>query len=232
MNYLLSKRAPWNDGFWNLDYSRAELLTLHEDVLDETLGIPSGGMYNEVEMPFGIDEGVDPLDVFRTVAWARLDGTPIDFGSLECVSDFLVQDGLITNAVCQDLNYHGPQFPISGANLGQSLTSTNDWEVIDLAIDDQDDLNGANRGRVADEFTQEMYDALLQMPLPPSACPYDTNGDRVINIDDVLEIVNHWGDCDSAIGPCPADIEPIIGDRVVNIDDLLALINLWNVVCP
>ena len=66
----------------------------------------------------------------------------------------------------------------------------------------------------------------------------NTNG--TVNIDDLLAVINAWGDCPerpngAATGPrppCPADISPpVCGDSVVNIDDLLAVINHWGP-CP
>ena len=64
--------------------------------------------------------------------------------------------------------------------------------------------------------------------------------DGTVNIDDLLAVINAWGNCPElpdgvATGPrppCPADISPsVCGDSVVNIDDLLAVINHWGP-CP
>ena len=50
----------------------------------------------------------------------------------------------------------------------------------------------------------------------------DVNGDGVVNTNDVLDIINHWGACPA---PCPEDID---GDGTVNTGDLLLVINLWS----
>ena len=54
--------------------------------------------------------------------------------------------------------------------------------------------------------------------------PGDANGDGVVNINDLLEVINHWGPCPPAPNFCSAELT---GDPLVNIDDLLAVINHW-----
>jgi hypothetical protein len=51
-------------------------------------------------------------------------------------------------------------------------------------------------------------------------------GNRVVDVDDLLAIINNWG----ARGG-PADIAPNCGDGAVDVDDLLAVINSWGP-CP
>jgi hypothetical protein len=51
-------------------------------------------------------------------------------------------------------------------------------------------------------------------------------GNGVVDVDDLLEVINSWGDC--AIGkPCEADIAPEGGNSIVDVDDLLVVINAW-----
>jgi hypothetical protein len=60
---------------------------------------------------------------------------------------------------------------------------------------------------------------------PP--CPADVTGNGVVNIDDLLGVINGWGNCTppcSAGSGCPADVTD---NCVVNIDDLLGVINEW-----
>lgn len=59
-----------------------------------------------------------------------------------------------------------------------------------------------------------------------AAIPGDTNGDNLVNVDDLLIVINAWGLCESK-SPCPADIAPLGGDNAVNVDDLLKVINHW-----
>src|SRR5262245_4725388 len=55
------------------------------------------------------------------------------------------------------------------------------------------------------------------------------NGDGLVNVDDLLFVISHWGACPIPPAPCPADIAPQGGDGVVNVDDLLTVINGWGV---
>ena len=52
-------------------------------------------------------------------------------------------------------------------------------------------------------------------------CPADTNGDDVVNVTDLLDLLASWGPC--AV-PCPSDVN---SDGVVNVTDLLALLAAW-----
>ena len=55
-------------------------------------------------------------------------------------------------------------------------------------------------------------------------CPADANGDGIVNVSDLLEIVATWGEC----GGCGGDVN---GDGWVNVADLLACIDAWGA-CP
>lgn len=52
-------------------------------------------------------------------------------------------------------------------------------------------------------------------------CP-DTNGDGVIDANDILLAISQWGPCPG--GDCEADVD---GDGVVGVNDLLGIINGW-----
>lgn len=53
--------------------------------------------------------------------------------------------------------------------------------------------------------------------------PGDINGDGEVNVDDLLIVLNNWGECGDC-GDCPADVT---GDCHVNVDDLLIVLNSW-----
>jgi hypothetical protein len=53
------------------------------------------------------------------------------------------------------------------------------------------------------------------------------SGDGQVNIDDLLTVINGWGNCPEPPATCLADISPFGGDGNVNIDDLLQIINAW-----
>ncbi|MHC5024657.1 MAG: Vgb family protein, partial [Planctomycetota bacterium] len=55
---------------------------------------------------------------------------------------------------------------------------------------------------------------------PPSIVPGDFNGDGIVNIQDLLQLLDAWGPCSN----CPEDLD---GDGDVDIGDLLALLANW-----
>jgi CxxC motif-containing protein (DUF1111 family) len=55
-------------------------------------------------------------------------------------------------------------------------------------------------------------------------CDQDLNGTGTVNVDDLLGVINQWGNCPSTPAPCGADVNL---DEVVNVDDLLSIINGW-----
>ena len=56
-------------------------------------------------------------------------------------------------------------------------------------------------------------------------CPGDVNGDMLVYVNDLLAVLNSWG---QACTGCPADTN---GDGVVNIADLLSIIANWATPC-
>ncbi|MCI0364715.1 MAG: hypothetical protein L0Y44_12270 [Phycisphaerales bacterium] len=67
---------------------------------------------------------------------------------------------------------------------------------------------------------------LMCVDIDEHPCPSDVappGGNGLVNIEDLLEVITHWGPC---VG-CPADIQPPGGDGVVNVGDLLAVIGEW-----
>jgi hypothetical protein len=55
-------------------------------------------------------------------------------------------------------------------------------------------------------------------------CPGDVNIDTVVDVDDLLGVINAWGECPECGGECPADLDKTC---VVDVDDLLGVINAW-----
>jgi uncharacterized membrane protein len=60
----------------------------------------------------------------------------------------------------------------------------------------------------------------LLKPIAPA--DVDLNG--VVDVDDLLAVINAWGNCPSPPSSCPADVN---GNLVVDVDDLLTVINNW-----
>jgi probable HAF family extracellular repeat protein len=133
MNYTLAYRAPWSESFWRLDYAREGALllgNLNESSLDETRGIgASNSLYASFLMPYGINDTTG-----RTIAFAALDGSPLDFGDAAGTG---IPDGNFTTGVAQDLNYlptPPPEiFLPTEPSPGESLTAHNDWATVVLA---------------------------------------------------------------------------------------------------
>ena len=100
----------------------------------------------------------------------------------------------------------------SGDRLGNSvsISGTAGSEVVIVGAHLDDD-NGSNSG--------SMY--LFECPL----CPADTNGDKSVNVTDLLAMLAAWGFCPPF---CPHDIHT---DGTVNVADLLALLAAWGA-CP
>ena len=55
-------------------------------------------------------------------------------------------------------------------------------------------------------------------------------GDGDVDVDDLLVVINNWGNCPAGFGYCPGDIVISVG-HTVDVDDLLAVINGWGDEC-
>jgi hypothetical protein len=62
----------------------------------------------------------------------------------------------------------------------------------------------------------------FEITAAPVPCPEDVNGDGVVDVLDLLDLLTAWGPCPP--GPCPADVN---GDGVVDVLDLLDLLTAW-----
>ena len=58
-------------------------------------------------------------------------------------------------------------------------------------------------------------------------CDADTDGNGLVNVSDLLNVIASWGLCDEG-DPCPADTD---GNGIVNVSDLLTVIAGWGE-CP
>jgi hypothetical protein len=230
MNYLNNYATGWNEDYWKLDYSRDDLEPLVENALDETQGVGySPSLFDHWWMPFCVnfDTGTAIERQMRTV---HTNGQARDFGDPQGTG-FL--DGEIDPLVTQDLNYWGPNAPfadLSNPSPGEVLFGHNDWTNLQLPLPVVTNVAG---GKPPTYPTDELTTAQIQwindnIPQPCFADIAPENlGDGAVDVDDLLMVINHWGDC-AAKGPCQADIAPVAtGDRTVNVNDLLAVINAW-----
>jgi hypothetical protein len=80
----------------------------------------------------------------------------------------------------------------------------------------QDDRNGSN-----DTYGQRVNsDGTLGNG---ARCDADLNGDGIVNVSDLLQVIGSWGPCDIS---CPEDID---GDGIVGVSDVLSIIADWGV---
>ena len=60
---------------------------------------------------------------------------------------------------------------------------------------------------------------------PPIVCTGDTNGDCVVDVSDILQVLGTWGDCPPPPAACRADLD---GNGVVDFADLLIVLANWS----
>ena len=54
-------------------------------------------------------------------------------------------------------------------------------------------------------------------------CAGDVDGDGLVGVNDMLAVLEAWGDCPA---PCDADVD---GDGIVGVDDVLFIISSWDI---
>ena len=101
------------------------------------------------------------------------------------------------------------------------------WECVDFA-NDGTHPSDSGRTKVANRLMQFMLSSPFAEPWFAGRVG-DATGDGAVNVQDLLEVINHWGPCPP---PCPArcaaDVAPIAGNCTVNVQDLLAVMNNWD----
>jgi len=63
-------------------------------------------------------------------------------------------------------------------------------------------------------------DGVTLLQIDCDSCTGDVTGDGVVGVNDILEVIAHWGPCQG----CDADVT---GDGVVGTGDLLAVLDAW-----
>ena len=94
----------------------------------------------------------------------------------------------------------------SGDQFGYNVAISGSNSLIGAC---QDDDNGFNSG------SAYIFETACQCP--------DSNGDSLVDVTDVLNVIDSWGDC-VPDQDCPADVD---GDGLVNVNDLLLVISKW-----
>jgi hypothetical protein len=165
---------------------------------------------NFVTPPFpGYTSGHSTFSRAAAEALTRLTGSPYFPGGLQT---YTIPAGWLKfeNGPETDITLNWVKYTDLADEAGESRL----WGGIHPPVDD---LAGRICGNSIGKRTFERVRALFE---GYSVAP-DINGDFIVNIDDLLNVINTWGSCPS---PCPADIT---GNGTVNIDDLLAVILHW-----
>ncbi len=98
-----------------------------------------------------------------------------------------------------------PNDGAGGDNFGISVAISGATALVGARLDDD---NGHNSG------SAYLFDAAA-----PGKCPWDVNGDGVVDHRDLLEVVHNFGLCDDP-DDCPWDVN---GDGIVNGRDVAAV---------
>jgi hypothetical protein len=236
MNYVLAFKAPWNEDFWRLDYSRGgpEMFrTLSELHLDETAGVGGTlfGSYSNWVMPFGVNFASGGG---RGLSYVRLAGTPADFGS---PSGNGVPDGQFTDDVIQDLNYladppPGIHLP-SNESPADTLEPYNDWEHVVLATYSARGPGAPLPSNPPDELTMSARFWMAQnFPLPGGPTPCYANCDQsttvpVLNVGDFTCFLQRF-----AAGEPYANCDQSTIPPLLNVGDFTCFLQRFAAGCP
>lgn len=134
--------------------------------------------------------------------------------------------GTVTISICDadylaKLGVYGAECPEeSGTILACDVMSCPD-EVrpqIELDVNESDLLHLRIGGHIGQQGS-----GVIDIECEPGDTPGDINGDGEVNVDDLLIVLNNWGECDDC-DSCNADLT---GDCTVNVDDLLIVLNNW-----
>jgi hypothetical protein len=206
-------------------YGTGELMELLSGNTHDAVGITPNG-----QMAVGL--GATATEA-RGVGWDTTTNDVIDLGGL-CCSQNVVFD---MNNDEVGVGYIGEAFDVFRAVLyweGQAY-NLNDRIVNNPEIGNSLFLHVAtginSEGKIVGKFggfaSGEPLTpgrVFLLTPVPVDT-PGDVNGDGVVDIDDLFEVIGAWGDCPDSPALCPADVDDT---GIVDIDDLFTVIGNWS----
>lgn len=136
-----------------------------------------------------------------------------------------IDTGSATLHVRTDPNEPFEAFPINhlaGTSYIASIPAFDCGETVEFYVEVATDNGPVYRSPASGEYEAQVvvYDNGKVVDCPEGGCEGDVTGSGEVNVDDLLEVLNNWGDC---LG-CDADIND---DGTVNVDDLLILLNNW-----
>jgi hypothetical protein len=125
-----------------------------------------------------------------------------------------------------DTAYEIPRCAVSAEVTFYQQTTTREYiEFLRDAITDP----GNDAGQVAYDLWEAhgrsapvaMDEAVIELVPQPG---YDTDGNGVVNVDDLINVILAWGQCPPAPAACPEDTDC---DGHVDVDDLINVILHW-----
>jgi len=166
-------------------------------------------MVSYIGIIFGPVDVMDmlPEDVIET--WRYSEGpTPLDFGWVEVIAPEDQDPPAIAYDWLVELNSKGyVSYRMENLYLGQSVYDLGwPWGTVTVNIES---------GTIYGEVSVELVTA---------PCYADINGDTIVDVVDLLEVIGAWGYCFE----CVADVNQ---DSIVDVTDLLAIVAAWGS-CP
>jgi hypothetical protein len=173
------------------------------------------------------DQGPNRLQNFPVLANATSDGTTVTItGTLNSVPSETFTIEFFANQACDASGFGEGEFV-----LGSVKTMTNASGDATFSAPLPLDRAGAafataTATRDATGDTSE-FSACIPIEAAPELLG-DVDGNGTVNVDDLIAVINTWGECPTLPQKCPTDISPAPnGDGTVNVDDLLMVINNW-----
>jgi hypothetical protein len=138
-------------------------------------------------------------------------------------TDFTIETGeYYFGVICAN------QFPNYGqVGIGESLIGD------DISAYWANPANGFGSGTEGEIPFELAYRLSNSVPIDPclddlSSCATDLDGDGIITVNDLLSIIDHWGECGDGSYRPVGDISPApAGDCCVDVNDLLRIIGEW-----
>ena len=147
------------------------------------------------------------------------------FGECVCINGNTILVGASDDAINGSSSYSGSAYVYELYSDERSMPSEyrkdfGSWKAAWITMQSKDTT-------AAGIILQEMNDRFdlntKNLSVPNTSCPADINNDGVVDVNDLLEVIQSWGDKGG-----PADIDH---DGIVGVNDLLELINSWGP-CP
>ena len=150
------------------------------------------------------------------LSYARWYNNGLQCNGADPNNDYFYVDVSINGGVWTNLETVGPVAESSGGwyNVEHELSGSGTIEVRFVCGD-------LNEGSIIEAGVDAV--SIMNSYCDDVSCTGDINGDGMVGINDLLEVVGYWGAADT-----PADVN---GDGIVDVGDLLAVVEAWGA-CP